>query len=159
MDCVLDSAEESVDEHQFRVCVRSLSFSGSSSFHFVCAVPSAVVVSYLHLVFPSKCCSVGDPPLNQADICIAGGTETMSDVPIRLSKRLRRRLLDSQKVRYSDVKDKAAATSRKKNKRNKDTKRWWCSCLSSFVSLSLLFFSTGFPSIFSSVGPPISRAF
>mmetsp|Transcript_22164 Transcript_22164/g.57136 ORF Transcript_22164/g.57136 Transcript_22164/m.57136 type:complete len:448 (-) Transcript_22164:309-1652(-) len=35
----------------------------------------------------------------QAEICIAGGVETMSDVPIRLSRRMRRRLLDSQKFR------------------------------------------------------------
>jgi acetyl-CoA acyltransferase len=34
----------------------------------------------------------------QADICIAGGAETMSDVPIRYSKPIRARLLKSQKV-------------------------------------------------------------
>lgn len=35
----------------------------------------------------------------QAKIVLAGGTETMSDVPIRLSKRMRRILLDAQKVK------------------------------------------------------------
>ena len=35
----------------------------------------------------------------QANIVVAGGTETMSDIPIRLSKRLRRVLLDAQKVK------------------------------------------------------------
>ncbi|HKI46713.1 MAG TPA: acetyl-CoA C-acyltransferase [Balneolales bacterium] len=35
----------------------------------------------------------------QAKIVIAGGTETMSDVPIRLSKQIRRILLDAQKVK------------------------------------------------------------
>ena len=35
----------------------------------------------------------------QANIVVAGGTETMSDVPIRLSKRMRRVLLDAQKVK------------------------------------------------------------
>ncbi len=35
----------------------------------------------------------------QANIVVAGGTETMSDVPIRLSKRLRRVLIDAQKIK------------------------------------------------------------
>eukprot|EP01134_Creolimax_fragrantissima_P008475 CFRG8475T1 len=37
--------------------------------------------------------------LGNADICIAGGTETMSDVPIRLSRGLRKTLLASQKAK------------------------------------------------------------
>jgi len=37
--------------------------------------------------------------LGQADMIIAGGTETMSDVPIRVSRRLRKKLLESQKYK------------------------------------------------------------
>jgi len=37
--------------------------------------------------------------LGQADMIIAGGTETMSDVPIRVSRRLRKKLLESQKFK------------------------------------------------------------
>ncbi|KNC81553.1 trifunctional enzyme subunit beta, mitochondrial [Sphaeroforma arctica JP610] len=37
--------------------------------------------------------------LGNADICIAGGSETMSDVPIRLSRPLRKTLLASQKAK------------------------------------------------------------
>lgn len=35
----------------------------------------------------------------QADICVAGGTESMSDVPIRFSRNLRKRMLASRKVK------------------------------------------------------------
>jgi len=35
----------------------------------------------------------------QADVIIAAGSETMSDVPIRFSKALRKRMLASQKVK------------------------------------------------------------
>jgi acetyl-CoA acetyltransferase len=35
----------------------------------------------------------------QADIILASGVETMSDVPIRFSKALRKRMLASQKVK------------------------------------------------------------
>eukprot|EP01147_Barroeca_monosierra_P009317 gene9317-1584_t len=35
----------------------------------------------------------------QAEVCVAGGTETMSDVPIRLSRKLRATLLASRKVK------------------------------------------------------------
>ena len=36
--------------------------------------------------------------LGNADVVICGGVETMSDVPIRLSRGLRKTLLDSRKV-------------------------------------------------------------
>lgn len=40
----------------------------------------------------------------QADICIAGGTETMSDVPIRFSRNVRKAMLESRSVgRDSDI--------------------------------------------------------
>merc|ERR1719162_1293576 len=35
----------------------------------------------------------------QADICVAGGVETMSDVPIRFSRNVRKRMLASRKVK------------------------------------------------------------
>jgi acetyl-CoA acyltransferase len=35
----------------------------------------------------------------QADVCIAGGVETMSDVPIRFSRKMRKAMLASQKVK------------------------------------------------------------
>eukprot|EP00911_Craspedida_sp_UC1_P001882 UC1_evm1s1445 len=35
----------------------------------------------------------------QADVCIAGGTETMSDVPIRFSRNLRKQMLASRSVK------------------------------------------------------------
>lgn len=34
-----------------------------------------------------------------ADIIVAGGVETMSDLPIRFSKKLRKRLINSRKVK------------------------------------------------------------
>lgn len=37
--------------------------------------------------------------LGEAGVIIAGGTETMSDVPIRVSRRLRKKLLESQKYK------------------------------------------------------------
>lgn len=37
--------------------------------------------------------------LGEAEIIIAGGTETMSDVPIRVSRRLRKKLLESRKYK------------------------------------------------------------
>ncbi len=37
--------------------------------------------------------------LGEAEVVVAGGTETMSDVPIRVSRRLRKKLLESQKYK------------------------------------------------------------
>ena len=34
-----------------------------------------------------------------ADVCVAGGVETMSDVPIRFSRNMRKQMLASRKVK------------------------------------------------------------